>query len=234
VRYPVLSRSKCEELAQKRLDGFEPAVDQDVQWLGTGAEIPLDGMEKLGTAFAAEANEWTDPDKDRFEGRCACRLYQVLLDKKIPTEVLDDPGLWRFLTMKYFWPFVAWREEKPFSKGNFMKYIDGNVATETVLTRMYLRAQALGGGEVCRELAGAIPHATDFWRSHVIRVRTGTAVPLTRAFVRRQAEERLNTDPIRAVARRLNRTWTNVVLNLYDEAEAEDIINHVWDTGGNA
>ena len=49
-----------------------------------------------------------------------------------------------------------------------MTYVDGG--KECVPFRMFLRAQAIRQ-EDDYSLAGALPKATDFWRSHVIRVQ---------------------------------------------------------------
>ncbi len=85
------------------------------------------------------------------------------------------------------------------------------------------------GGKTFGELAGAIPKGTDFWRSHVLRVRTGTAPPVTRALVRSHREERLPTDDLRDLARRLNRTWTNVTLHGYGDDESDLLIAELRD-----
>lgn len=226
MRYPTLTRSKCSHLADQLIVGQDPAIAPHVNWVGTGDEIHLAPLAEAAERITAAAHAWSDSDRDRFEGKESETLRAAL--SAVPTEVLDDRGFWRFLSIRYFWQYIAWREEGPFSKGNYLKYVDAATNTESVLPRMYLRAQALGGDA---NLAGAVPYGTDFWRSHVIRVRTGTAPAVTRALARRQAEDRLMTDPLRHAARRLNRVWTNVVLHIYDESEAAEIVDHVWSDG---
>ena len=90
---------------------------------------------------------------------------------------------------------------------------------------MYLRAAAVGGLPFA-EYASVLPKATDFWRSHVVRVRTGTAPSLVRAFVDMQRQRRLPTDPLRQFAKALNRTWSNVVLSIYDD-EAQALVEEI-------
>lgn len=225
MRYPALSRSKCGAIAKQRVDGYEPALEPEVEWLGTGDTVDLQEASRLAVEITTEMTEWTDPDKDRFEGSACGWLFAAL--SGVPTDVLDDRGFWRFLAMQYFWEFIAWREAKPFAAGHYLKYVDAINQNETVLTRMYLRAQALGGAEA-GTLGGAIPRAGDFWRSHVVRVRTGSAIPIARAFVRRQSQQRLTTDPVRRAAKRLNRLWTNVVPYVYDEEEANELVAEIW------
>ena len=225
MRYPTITLSNCRELAEKMVEGLAPSVDVVVDWVGEGSEVDLRPVAEVGRGVAREATEWTDPDRDRFEGKVSEGLYLTL--SVLPTEVLDDRGFWRYLALRHFWDFIAWREESPFARRNHLKYLDGESSTESVLTRMYLRASAIRQ-EDRMFLAGGLPHSTDFWRSHILRVRTGSAPSLARAFVSKQLDGRLMTDPIRDVARCLNRVWTNVVLYMYDDSEASTLVDELW------
>ena len=225
MRYPVLSASKCTVLANQLLDGSAPTVDSAAEWTGMGDDIDLERIFDVAAAIRAGAREWTDRDRDRFEGKACTKLYDAL--SAVPTEVLDDRGFWRYLGLRYFWEFIAWREEGPFARGNHMKYVDASSSTESVLTRMYLRAQAVGGSGHAA-IAGALPFATDFWRSHVLRVRTGSVPPVTRGFASKQEASRLETNSLRDVARRLNRLWTNIAFYTYDDDAAAVVIEDLW------
>jgi hypothetical protein len=226
MRYPVLTYSECAKLAAQLALGSTPAIDPRAKWTGWGDDIELDPIEAVAEEITSGAREWTDTDRDRFEGKASLRLYDVL--SELPTEILDDRGFWRFLALRFFWEFVAWREAEPFAEGHYQKYVDAVSNAESVLPRMYLRAASVGGSPY-GELASKIPKSVDFWRSHVIRVRTGSAPALTRAFAERQANDRLSTPVLREAAKRLTRTWTNVVLSLYADESATELIEEVWD-----
>jgi hypothetical protein len=225
MRYPIITASKCAEISRQLIEATSPSIDAHVEWVGQGDEINLQTVGLLADDIKRQMADWTDRDRDRFEGKMSPVLLAALQD--VPTEILDDRGFWRYLGLQHFWEFIAWREETPFAKGNHLRYVDASSSTESVLTRMYLRAQSLGGVDHY-ELSGAIPMATDFWRSHVLRVRTGTAQPLTRAFASKQAEERLKSETLRDAARRLNRLWANIELHTYDDNQAEGVIDGIW------
>lgn len=227
MRYPSLGNSKCAELAAQLVSGEDPAIDPHARWVGEGDEIDIQSVAEVAREIIHGAGEWTDTDRDRFEGKASVKLLTCL--EHVPTEVVDDRGFWRFLSLRYFWEFIAWREAEAFSKGNYLKYVDAARSTEAVLPRMYLRARAVGGREHA-DLASAVPKGADFWRSHVLRVRTGSAPPLTRAFISKQADARLPTGRLRAAARRINRSWANVVLDLYGDEEARSLIDRVWES----
>jgi hypothetical protein len=225
VRYPYLSVSSTKQVAEARIEGLELRYEPLVEWCGAGDEVDLgpiasvnDDLRRRHEKFAVGAD---GSDVDRFEGIVSGGLHQAL--GHLPIEVLDDPGFWRYLTIAELWWFVSWREAKALAKGNLDAYIDGTRPTECVVLRCFLRGQAVGcDGDYT--LAAAIPNGTDFWRSHVLRVRTGTAPSLTRAFAREQVADRMPTDELRAFARRLNRTWTNILLHVYDEPESEALM----------
>lgn len=110
-----------------------------------------------------------------------------------------------------------------------MTYVDGG--RECVPFRMYLRGQAIRSGDDY-SLAGAIPKSTDFWRSHIVRVKTGTAPPLARAFAQLQAEERMVSDDVRPFAKKVNRLWTNIVFNVWDEPESDALLRQLYEESG--
>ena len=226
MRYLILSREACAELADQRLSdprgSYGDLVRERSSWVGDGDTINLAPIQEAAQAIRNAMPEVRQPSElDQVEGRAAPYLYSALAD--IPVEVLDDQGFWRYLSLTYFWDFIEWRERKPFLNRNHMKYLDGESSTEAVLPRMYLRVAALGGFEYA-ELASTVRRGVDLWRSHVLRVRTGTAPALTRALIRYQERNQLNRDAIRELAKRLTRMWTNTVLHIYDDSEAETLL----------
>lgn len=228
-RYPTINKSDVRELADQFAAGEAPAVEPKVGWVGLGEDVDLHVLEQAIEPFQAElaAAAPTPEQIEVFEGRLAAVVHAALAE--LPTQVLDDRGFWRFLAMKYFWWFISWREDGPIKNGNVATYVDGTQPVMAIPSRLFLRGQAVLNGDDYSPSA-ALERSTDFWRSHVLRVRVGSAPPLTRAFVRLQSEKKMKTDPVlRPYARRLNRTWTNVVLHMYDEDEAYDLLTELYD-----
>lgn len=232
MRYPTLTLSACRELAEERINSPDHSPNIEAQWVGEGDDLDLSHLEEAAKKCSVPIDEnRSTNDKDPVEGQAAKHLYNALRPASetqgtVPVPVLDDPGFWRYLSIDYFWDFITWREKRPFENGNHMKYIDGRNQAECVLLRMFLRVAALEGAEHA-DLAYKLPRAIDFWRSHVIRVRTATAPALTRAMVELQAADRLMTEDLREFAKRVNRTWSNVLLNVYSQPEAEDLLREL-------
>jgi hypothetical protein len=217
---------RCIELVAQLVAGEQPSIDAVATWQGTdesidleALDIVLEGLQDRLASLAADLK-----DKEPFEGEVALAVYSFL--EEIPTEVLDEPGFWRYLALSRFWWYIAWREAEPIANGNAATYTDARRNTEQIPLRLYLRAKAVAESEP--GLVKDLNRSTDFWRSHVIRVRTGSAPRIAAAFARMQSgDQRLNTTPLRAYARRLNRTWTNVHLGLYDETRATALIEEL-------
>lgn len=232
MRYPTLTYSRADELVTTGLAGDVPSIASVVSWVGAGDEIDLAPLDTTADELRArylESIASGDGDKPEvFEGEAAGALHAALRD--LPVEVLDDPGFWRYVSLAKLWWFIEDREAAPIGRGNHMTYIDGSHPTECVPLRMFLRAQSIRDGDDY-SLASSMDNATDFWRSHVIRVQTGTAPPLARSFASLQARVRMPTTPeLRPFARRVNRLWSNVVLGRLDEDEARDVMEELYDT----
>jgi len=228
MRYPILTRSRTEALA-RQLVGAEHTPNWELErtWVGSGQEVdlrPLAGvMSTMREVFEQRDPKAAHDSPEAFEGRFAGEVHRTLRD--LPIEALDDPGFWRYLSLGDFWWFVAVREAPAIGRGNVMTYVDGG--KECVPFRMFLRAQAVRH-EDDYSLAGALPKAADFWRSHVIRVKTGTAPPLARSFARLQQEKAMVSDDVRPFARRINRLWSNIVFQTWDDDDCDRLLADLY------
>ena len=215
LRYPTLSLRDTQAIALARLAGDPPDVNEGVVMVGdeSGPTLDLSAVVALGADMdsqiaAFEAGADGAPDRDDLEGRLSIQLYDAMTAADAPLFVLDDPGFWRYVGIVHLWPFLRWREpafaaDAPWAK--IESYIDGRAPSECVALRMYIRA-SIANEAGSLELAAAVPRATDFWRSHLVRVGTGSVPPLAAAFIREQVRDRLAADPLRGTARHINRT----------------------------
>jgi hypothetical protein len=227
MRYPILGHAQVMSIAEVLVKGENVSIDAIAQWVGSGESIELTALEATVRAANDDLVQLVldakvSADKEPFEGRLAAEVFPIL--DQLPVEVLDDPGFWRYLAVRHFWWFIEWREKDPVANGNVATYVDAKRNTEQIPLRLYLRAKAVGGDS---HLCQAIPQSADFWRSHVIRVRTGSAEPLARAFAAAQEADRMKTDVLRSYARNLNRHWANVQLAMYDQSEAQALVEEL-------
>lgn len=229
MRYRILSAAAVHQIASSLVAGEHASVDVHSVDRGDGSTVDEELLQETLEPFRQELSEGDPPDNEVFEGRLASAIHGWF--DSLPIEVLDDRGFWRYLSVRYFWWFISWRESEPIKRGNFKNLVDATLPAEQVPLRLYLRARAIADGQDTA-LAGEIPKSTDFWRSHVVRVRVGTAPNVARALATAKRDEdsrgqSLKTERLRRVARRVNRMWSNVYLDLYDPAEGSKFIDEV-------
>jgi hypothetical protein len=252
MSYPVMNSDSIARFVEVlAASGGRPTQKQlDAFWADHCAEnaSPYQVDIRSITALVREIEEalrteHTPRAAEMLEGRFAGRLHEVLVE--CPIEVLDDHEFWTYLAVVHFWRFILVREQKSFeaaSKGSraaldddsspseehvpFRRYFDGTDVYQIPL-RMFIRAQAVeSDGDY--SLTEAVSDGTDFWRSHVIRVSTSYWPPLSRALVRRQADERLGTTELRKAAKTLNRYRANMYPAAYDDDLAEQAVDRSW------
>lgn len=232
-RYPTVPRGTSIQLAAEFLrSGVRHLRSDEIQWQGAGPEVDLADWQRFAAVvprlIEKYEDEHGDKDRDLLEGQLAGYLHRSL--RGLPAQVLDDPGFWRYVTFVDLWPFVVWRETERFDKGpnTYIKYVDAINPTECVATRMFLRGHAVRDRDDYS--LAVMPKATDFYRSHVLRVSVGSAPPVARAFARQHKTERMATDQLRDFARRLNRHATNLVLPILTDDEAAALIQELDET----
>jgi hypothetical protein len=197
---------------------------------GDSKPINLTRLEKVAaelerTARSPDLATATARELERVESEICGAVHEALCT--LPIEILDDQRFWRYLAVRYFGEFIVWRESKALANGNIAKYFVAGTGVESIPLRLYLRGQAVVSPNGTYELASAVPAGTDFWRSHVLRVRTGRSSPLARSFAEMQSKERLATTPLRQLARLINRMWANVLLTEYGQRESSNLIGQL-------
>jgi len=165
----------------------------------------------------------SDAQREAYESDICEDVHKALA--AVPYEVLDDPRFWYYLAVKHFSEFIVWREHGALAAGNISTYFSASV--ESLPLRLYLRANVIFEATKSYGLTRQIPQATDFWRSHVLRVRLGRARTMAGAFASMQNTRRMPTELLRKMARFVNRTWSNVVLTEYKELESAKLLKEL-------
>ena len=229
MRYRTLGKATCQQMAADLVAGRHLSVEAKAGSDGAGTVLDEEELTQILGLYREQLDSGTVNDNETFEGSLAAALFSWF--DSIPIEVLDDPGFWRYLAIRHFWWFIEWREADPISKGNFTNLVDATLPAEQIPLRLYLRAKAVADGDDA-SLAGQIPRSTDFWRSHITRVRVASAPTMARAFAEMKRDEKalpspLKTERLRRVAKRVNRMWSNVRLDMYDSVESKQLMNEI-------
>lgn len=226
MRYKTLNKARAHEATAIMAAGELFGLDAVATESGSGVVAPYEELDDQVGDFKQRVVDGDIDDTEVFEGQLAERLHPWF--RQIPLEVLDDRGFWRYLALRHFWWYIAWREENPIAAGNANTYVDASRPADQIPLRLYLRTNAVDvnkAGDVA--IAAQLPKSTDFWRSHITRVRLGSVPILARTFAEAKRDDSakvLTTPTLRKVARRLNRTWANTNLDLYDQDDAVELL----------
>ncbi|GIU84889.1 MAG: hypothetical protein KatS3mg008_1664 [Acidimicrobiales bacterium] len=174
-------------------------------------------------------------DRDKVEGWAATLLWQSL--QGVPLIVKEDSGFWRYVGTHCLLPFVIWREIQAFSsiEANKMQrarqYLDATLYSETVATRMYLRACIANRAGDLR-IAYEADRATDLWRSHILRVRVSHYPHIAAALVRLWSElgrkgKKNRTAVIRELAKRINNHTLSQIEATASSEEAYEFVKRL-------
>ena len=219
MKYSAVSEDDAQTYTQRLV------ADRSVQLIsklkGEGEEFNEEAIQKLSEILQTEHKNWSG-GKDAFEGHIATRVYQTL--NNTPVSVLDDPSFWRYLSLKHFWWYAEWREQNAFQVGGkYNTYTNGKNPNESIPLRIYLRGQiaAQAGDE---NLCTATHQSTDFWRSHITRVKNWRYPSIAKAFIETHAENHMKTSPLREFAKSLGRRRANIVFTHYTDKEASDVV----------
>lgn len=240
MRYPTITIDEVSRIVRRCLakEGLE--LDGAVRYVGDGDDVDLSRIAAVGKELSAVVDGLPEGTKvgDALEGEWSGRVHAALGD--LPLEVLDDPGFWRYLGIGLLWTFVYQRQQTTFEESTpdqseepappsaegFMKYVDGKSPEECIALRMFLRGQiALRDSDY--ELASKATRATDFWRSHILRVRTAYWPTLAQSLVELQAADPLPTKPLREHAKRIKRVASNVLLQTYNKDQADALLREL-------
>lgn len=232
--HPSLDGETLASQLPQLLDGSRSDLSGEERWVGEGTQLDIETLLKCVAGVEAALHERLAEDEhelddDQFEGLISGQLHAVF--RSYDVETLDDPGFWAWLSTGPLWFFVRWRENPNERKREgYEKYVNGRASQECVPLRMFLRAQAIErDGDY--DLAASIPRGVDFWRSHVLRVRTGAKKELARAIAQEQRDDRLTVKPVREYAKRVNRRWSNQVLYLLNDQESRTLAHDERPTG---
>jgi len=241
MRYPILTTEDVRQFSSEvTLDQSRAVQTSAVAYCearanhprspgsDSDAQLDLTKLDDLAKAISAHLSnpsvqDATRAQREAYESELCGKLHETL--SHAPYEILDDSRFWNYLSVRYFSELIVWREYKALAEGNIETYFAASV--ESIPLRLYLRANVVVESTGVYDLAAQIPEATDFWRSHVLRVRTGRARILAGAVAAMHLSNRMPTELLRRFAPFVNRMWSNVILSEYDKSESTKLLKEL-------
>ena len=118
--------------------------------------------------------------------------------------------------------YIEWREPAFAKKTGYLKYTDCDAPAEAILPRCYIRGRSSDGVANPEEKF----EGTDFWRSHITRVKNRFSPSLIKAMLHFHLNNQLVTDPLREAAKDLNKARSNITPDFLTDEQAELHLSH--------
>lgn len=233
MRYPILERSKAQQLIDLRRANEVTDADLYVDYRGEGSDFddsfiqPLkQQIDDIRINFPSVLGS-KDPEGGRFEAEASATVH-----KCIPSTLgtaLTDPDFWRYLAVVHFPALVEWRHGSKGSPAHLNNYGIGNTK-RNLLFRMWIRAEISFDPSLNDPYLLSKFGDKDLWESHIIAVRTGNSRATVRSLMKYlypnelQGKCRLKIKEVRQLAKRLTRIRANVLLEIYDEPQSLTLI----------
>jgi hypothetical protein len=230
-KYPAVNATNAKKIIDHQRLGDEFAIQDYIDFRDCTAaysEEPIKELSKtltqLKKKFPKEI-ELRSPIGGEFEAE-ACSLVHEQF-RSLPSEALDDPDFWKYLCVAYFSELVEWRHGGNGRLANLANY---GISAErrNLLLRMYYRADIVYEEGVKDPYALAKQGDEDLWKSHFGAVKVGNCPAVVKAFLKcvfpANKKPLLKTNQVRELAKNLTRLRSNVILELYDEQKAQQLI----------
>jgi hypothetical protein len=236
VRYFGISKKDGGDFVVSRQPGssISPIPVSTVQKSkGQGDLFDIGVVEELVTRVQRMKREMSGSDGrmngsgGRFDADLAVLVHQTFSDHRGQAEeMLADPDFWRWIAIAKFYDVIAWRFPGKNDSGVNPSNFGIGPDVENLLYRSWLR------GEMAREPGSSDPYRlvrvtdVDLWRSHILRIDYAAAREVARALLRLQArdETKIDLDVLRELAKLLRRRRSNVLFELYDRAQADQLM----------
>ncbi len=204
---------------------FEPKVDF------TGSELVnletkiehfvtglLESIAKAGGSLALPAKEQVYRDFEENALEVALEFFDDL-----PDACKFEPGFWTYLSWRCA-DVIVWRHPVSDKEGwvkNFFARYSASEFIDAFIPRLIVQG-LITRGDNARSFI-----RQDFWRSHVLRVKTGFSKEVSNGFANISQKESLNTDEARVIAKKVRAVRSNVIFEALDKAQAEALVGEL-------
>lgn len=152
-----------------------------------------------------------------FEQQASPLLISLL--EQLPVRLQFDPGFWSYLSYRVV-NVIIWRYPINDKEGWGKNFVQTHTQSDFVdgfLPRLAIKGLIAKGSKAAEALV-----QQDFWRSHILRVKTGFSPNVSKAFAELVANEGTVVDTQRTMAKSIRSQRSNVIFEVLtiDQAKA--------------
>lgn len=224
---------KIPTLLQTEINEFIESIRQDkpylpkVTWSGEEnalSEAALEDFVSQAMETFRSSTAGITKSKEKKTESLELALTKLTLDffNQIPDQAKFEPGFWSYLSFRLS-PIIVWRYPPNDKEGwgrNFVAKHSPSDFIDGFLPRILVRGQIAQGSELSESFL-----QQDFWRSHILRVKTGFSQTMSQSFAEKVVREKLPVENQRTAAKKLRSIRSNVIFELLNKPDCEKLIN---------
>lgn len=227
MRIPTLLKSDLALALDALRSGSR--LDPKVTYVGLEGSLDnnlVDGLvSELLQLHGREIKKLTKSKEKKYkEFELAATPVLLKFFAALPSSCKFSPGFFAYLSFR-LQDVIVWRYP-PNDGGGWPKNF---VATQTpsdfvdgFLPRLVIHGLIAKGSPVAESLI-----AQDFWRSHVLRVKTGFSSAMSQAFAEEKVESGTTTNEERRIARLIQSVRSNVIFEVLSKKQARQIVRNL-------
>jgi hypothetical protein len=226
VKYPSISQIEMKDFVSNLRNG-SAEVEPKVLFSGEENSLPDDLIEgfvrnfiELQEACSRGLTKSKDKKFSEFEQQASPLVVALL--KKLPLKVQFDPGFWSYLSFRVA-NVISWRYPPNDKEGWGKNFVQTHTQSDFVdgfLPRLAIKGLIEQGSDKAAALT-----QQDFWRSHVLRVKTGFSPKVSQAFAELVVDEGIVVESQRAIAKSIRSQRSNVIFELLSSDQARALVN---------
>jgi hypothetical protein len=141
--------------------------------------------------------------------------------ESLPPDAKFTPGFWSFMSFQIS-SVVEWRYPPNDKEGWSKNFVSSHSPSDFIdgfLPRIIVRGLIARNSDKALSLSGQ-----DFWRSHILRVKTGFSKEMSIAFAEHVVETSMSVAEQRTLAKKIRSARSNVIFEALDSTQATSIL----------
>ena len=226
MKYPNISQADMKEFVTSLQNG--PSVrEPKIALSGEDSALPdelIEGFVSDFTKLQETCSKGIAKSKDKkfaqFEQQASPMVATLL--NKLPLKAQFDPGFWSYLSYRVA-DVIVWRYPPNDKDGWGKNFVASHTQSDFVdgfLPRLAIKGLISAGSEKAAALT-----QQDFWRSHILRVKTGFSQNVSQAFAELVVDEGTVVETQRAMTKSIRSQRSNVIFEVLTKEQAKALVS---------
>ena len=224
MKVPILSQSEMQAFVEARRLGeiYEPEVGSVGGESSISDELVPQFVDEVH-GILSEVLKNTSNSQERMHSQLEKELTgpAIKFYESLPPDAKFTPGFWSFMSFQIS-SVVEWRYPPNDKEGWSRNFVSSHSPSDFIdgfLPRIIVR------GLIARSSAKALSlSGQDFWRSHILRVKTGFSKEMSIAFAEHVVDTGMAVADQRSLAKKIRSARSNVIFEALDSAQATKIL----------